>query len=342
LTELPFVPDVSALVRRADGSTEELEIPNQLPGLFGSETRFFANPALALSAGGVINLDPLLRTLSPTTLGYIYGGIVSMVGATTNPMTQTMATNAVFKVTLVPNVGVATNATLVNSLYQVLLNRLPTPSELTTYVQELNRGVPASQVALSIIELPEHRARELSTFYNQFLGTTIGITDALVYLSEYAQGATDQQVIAQILDSPAFHQTKTVIGLSGNQVLVDVLFADLLNRRPSSSEETFWVGKLNGGTPLSTLIHTLLTSTEYLQAQVTSFYTLYLGAVPTRTQVAQGLAALQHESSEQYLASLLGTRRYFDEHPGVPGQTLRSFLRRGKGRSGRGPGLSGQ
>jgi hypothetical protein len=252
-----------------------------------------------------------------------------------------MATNAVFKVTLVPNVGVATSATLVNSLYQVLFNRLPTASELTTYVQELNRGVPASQVALSIIELPEHRARELSTFYNQFLGTIIGITDALVYLSEYAQGATDEQVIAQILDSPAFHQTKTVIGLSGNQVLVDVLFADLLNRRPSSSEEAFWVGKLNGGTPLSTLIHTLLTSTEYLQAQVTSFYTLYQGVVPTRTQVAQGLAALQHESSEQYLTSLLGTRRYFDEHPGVPGQPLRSSLRRGKGRSGRGPGLSG-
>jgi hypothetical protein len=84
-----------------------------------------------------------------------------------------------------------------------------------------------------------------------------------------------------------------------------------------------------------------LTSNEYLQAKVTGFYTLYLGVSPTRTQVAQGLAALQHESSEQYLASLLGTRRYFDQHPGVPGQTLRSLLRRGKDRSGRGPGLSG-
>jgi hypothetical protein len=269
----------------------------------------------------VINLDPLLLT-SSSTLGYMYGGIVSAVGATMNPMTQTMATNAVFKITLVPNAGIATNTTLVNSLYQVLLNRLPTPSELAPYVKALNGGVPASQVALSIIELPEHRARELSVFYNEFLGTTIGIADELFYLGEYALGATDQEIITQILNSPAFHQTKTVIGLSGNQVLVDVLFADLLNRPPTTSEEAFWVGKLNGGTPLLTLINTLLSSTEYLQAQVSNFYTLYLGALPTPIQLAQGLAALQHESSEQYLASLLGTPQYFAKHPGVPGQTV--------------------
>jgi hypothetical protein len=336
LSGLPFVNDVTTLVQPAGGSTRELEMPNQFPGLFGSEARFFANPALARSANGVINLDPLLLA-SSTTLGYVYGGVVSTVGLTSNPMTQTMATDAVFKITLVPNTGVATNVSLVNSLFQVLLNRLPSVIELVPYVKELNAGVPASQVALSIINLPEHRARELTTFYNEFLGTTIGAADELKYLTEYAHGATDQQVIAQILDSPAFHQTKTVIGLTGNSVLVEVLYADLLDRRPTSSEEVFWVLLLNTGTPLSTLINTLLTSTEYLQNQVSAFYTLYLGVPPSPDQVAQGVAALQQESSEQYLASLLATPQYFAAHPGVPGQSAPIPLGKGSGQTSASP-----
>jgi hypothetical protein len=39
----------------------------------------------------------------PTTLGYIYGGIFSQVGNTTDPGAQTTASNQVFKVTLTPN-----------------------------------------------------------------------------------------------------------------------------------------------------------------------------------------------------------------------------------------------
>ena len=97
---LPFVNDVTSMVRRADGSTQEYIMPSQLPGLFGAEAAFFASPGLPTYSNGVIKLDQLS---GPTTLGYIVGGIVSSVPNTTSPLNQTTASNQVFKVTLVPN-----------------------------------------------------------------------------------------------------------------------------------------------------------------------------------------------------------------------------------------------
>ena len=83
------------------------------------------------------------------------------LGLTTNQATQTMATNALFKIVLVPNVGRPTTTTLVDSLYQVLLGRSPSPAEQASWVTALNAGVPASHVAMDVIKSPEHRTLEL-------------------------------------------------------------------------------------------------------------------------------------------------------------------------------------
>ena len=99
-SELPFVDDVTSLVRRADGSDREYIMPGQLPGLLGADAAYFAAPGLPSYANGVVKLD---RLRVPTTLGYIYGGIVSTSPNTTDPGTQTTSSNRVFKVTLVPS-----------------------------------------------------------------------------------------------------------------------------------------------------------------------------------------------------------------------------------------------
>ena len=97
--QLPFVDDVTSLVRSADGSSREYIMPSQFPGLLGAEADFYASPGLPVYSNGVIKLDQLS---GPTTLGYIYGGIVSQVPNTTSSLSQTTASNRVFKVTLTP------------------------------------------------------------------------------------------------------------------------------------------------------------------------------------------------------------------------------------------------
>lgn len=99
-TELPFVDDVTSLVRAREGSSREFIMPSQLPGRYGAAASYLAAPDLPTYANGVVNLRALK---GPTTLGYVYGGIVSTVGDTTDPATQTTASSRVFRVTIVPN-----------------------------------------------------------------------------------------------------------------------------------------------------------------------------------------------------------------------------------------------
>ncbi len=98
-TELPFVDDVTTLMQGANGASQEFEMPSQLPGMYGAEASFFATPGLPQYANGVLQLDGLSQA---TTLGYMFGGIHSTVPNTTDPAAQTSATNALFRVVLVP------------------------------------------------------------------------------------------------------------------------------------------------------------------------------------------------------------------------------------------------
>jgi len=308
--ELPFVDDVTAFVQQPNGAGQEYEMPSQLPGLFGAESRFFPAAGLPQYANGVLNLDQLLT--QTTTLGYMYGGIVSTVGNTTNEAVQTMASNAIFKITLVPNTIAASNTTLVDSLYQVLLGRPADTAGQTAWVNELNAGTPASQVALGFIDSQEHRTRELNGFYNQFLGRSPDPSGLQFFLNEYANGATDQKVIAQILNSTEFSNDNV-----GNSALVTALYADLLNRTPAPSEEAYWVGQLNAGTPFATVVNDFLTSQEYYKDTVDNYYTIYLGRTADPTGQSGWINALQSQTSEQVLAAFLGSQEYFSKHPGV-------------------------
>lgn len=99
-TNLPFVDDLTAQVRSADGLTQEYILTPQLPARLGAEAAFFVNPELAAFPNGVINLDALT---GPTVLGHMAGGILATAGNNANPLTQTFASPNVYRITLVPN-----------------------------------------------------------------------------------------------------------------------------------------------------------------------------------------------------------------------------------------------
>jgi hypothetical protein len=319
LAGLPFVDDMTTLVQQPTGASQEYEMPSQLSGFYGSEATFFAAAGLPQYANGVVNFDQLTQT---TTLGYMYGGIVSTAGLTSNAAVQTMATNAVFKITLVPNVASASNTTFVDSLYQVLLNRVPSAVELNGWLTTLAGGATTTAVAAAFIASPEHRARELAGFYNLYLNRQPDAPGEQAFLAEYAHGATDQQVITQILCSPEFVNQMTLSGTSGNEVVVTALYTNLLNRAPGASEVAGWVDLLNAGTPLATVVNGFLTSAEYLKDQVDDYYTIYLGRPEDPLGENNWINALHTESSEQVMAGFLGSAEYFGKHPGTTAQVL--------------------
>ncbi len=95
-TNLPFVNDITSYVTLADGSSYEAMHTNQLPGLYGSVARFLQNPDLPTYDNGVIQFDKLT---GPTVVGYMYGGILADAPNRGN----TGATNAVFRIEIIPN-----------------------------------------------------------------------------------------------------------------------------------------------------------------------------------------------------------------------------------------------
>jgi hypothetical protein len=64
-----------------------------------------------------------------------------------------------------------------------------------------------------------------------------------------------------------------------------------------------------------------MTSNEYLTDEVNADYTNYLGHSPTPPQQQRGVNLLRRESSERFVASLMGSRGYFVNHPGASART---------------------
>lgn len=316
LPALPFVNTVTTVVTLPDGTMQELEMPSQLPGLYGAEARFFKNLSLAHEANGVIDLDQLLLG-GPVVLGYMYGGIESTAAQTTNQATQTKATNAVFKITLVPNINNASNETFVNSLSQVLLGHQATPEMEAYWVHRLDRGMSRERVSTAFIKLPEHRLLELQDYFVQFLNTSLDPVSQKYYMRLYARGATDQEVIAHILNSPAFRTTAEATGNGGNEAIVVTMYTDLFNRPPTDEEQAFWTNRLDNGMKLKTMIRALLKSEEYREDLVTNAFTIYLGRSPTEHEEANWSRALGHMPSQRFLARLFASGEYFYNHPGA-------------------------
>lgn len=98
---LPWTPDITTQVNRANGLSQKDIMLQRLPGYYGGWARFLTSESLATYANGVIKLDSLK---GPTTLGYAYGGIYSNAAQTGGPGTFTTASSLVFKITLVPKV----------------------------------------------------------------------------------------------------------------------------------------------------------------------------------------------------------------------------------------------
>jgi hypothetical protein len=106
---LPFVNDITSVVIDSDGNYTQHwlgEFPsiNDLEGKrlrFGANAEFFLAEGIETFANGVIRLDELS---GPTTLGYIYGGLIANGPHTRSgdPPATSSASNIIFTVVYAP------------------------------------------------------------------------------------------------------------------------------------------------------------------------------------------------------------------------------------------------
>jgi hypothetical protein len=99
-----------------------------------------------------------------------------------------------------------TNTTYINALYQDLLGRARDPNDMG-FLNGLNNGTfTRSQVVSAILGSSEYRQHLVVDDYLQFLGRSPSNAEITGKLALIAQGATDEQVALQFIDSGEYYQ----------------------------------------------------------------------------------------------------------------------------------------
>ena len=93
---VPFVNDITTIIRAADGLMEQFIQPVTLSGLLGSNAEFWVSADVPVYENGVIKLHEIT---TETCIGYMFGGIDALIPN----FTPSTASNVLLKVCIVPD-----------------------------------------------------------------------------------------------------------------------------------------------------------------------------------------------------------------------------------------------
>ncbi len=198
--------------------------------------------------------------------------------------------------------------TLVTDLYGTLLHRAAAPAEVSGWGLPLEWGVASrQQVAQGIWDSAEHRAIEVVQYYQTYLHRTPGPGEVAGWVTDFLQGASEEQVQVGFLTSAEYEQEH-----AGAAAYVTALYQDVLGRAPdagglASAEQALQVGVSPG-----VVARTVLTSVERAQQVIMADYRAFLRRTPDPSEVQLWLPALLvGETLEGIGEGILGSVEYW-------------------------------
>ena len=97
-----------------------------------------------------------------------------------------------------PRVG-GTNSGYIIALYQDLLGRSPSTTELHSWLAAMGSGTTRLQVAQNILSSDEYRTDLIQSWYQKYLRRSASVSEVNTWLSVFSSGGTDEQIIATIV-----------------------------------------------------------------------------------------------------------------------------------------------
>src|SRR5262249_53537443 len=147
--------------------------------------------------------------------------------------------------------GLSPQERAVQALYIDALGRAGAIPELDGWVALLPAGATSltPQVVSGIENSFEARDRLVKGWYTTYLGRSAAGGAELGFVNQLLGGATEEQVLSQILGSTEFfnHAQSLIGGSDANTNYVQALYQLLLGRTGSSADVAGWVGALNSG-----------------------------------------------------------------------------------------------
>jgi hypothetical protein len=164
------------------------------------------------------------------------------------------------------------NAAFVASAYHTLLNRAPSPDELSYWSAQVQNNGQQSVMA-GIEASPEHQSVEVRNLYDTILGRQARPDEVNYWLSLMQSGASADTVKADILGSGEYFQR------AGNSpsTFVNSLYQNDLGRSADPGGVNYWDSLLSQGASRSDVAQQILSSPEALNNDVEGAYSLYLG-----------------------------------------------------------------
>ena len=221
-----------------------------------------------------------------------------------------------------------TNTAFVDGAYQSLLDRSPSPSELSFWLTQLGLSTTATDVANQLLASAEYRADLVSGFIQRFLGRPASSSDISFFSGELGSGATDEDVIAQIVGSAEYAakagsvefatSTSAPVAGPGVSAFLEPVFAQLLGRVPSSTELTLYTNQLELGTTANEIATELLGTAEYRADLVSGFIQRFLGRPASSSDISFFSGELgSGATDEDVIAQILGSAEYFSHVGGT-------------------------
>jgi uncharacterized delta-60 repeat protein len=198
----------------------------------------------------------------------------------------------------------------VASLYQDLLQRPAEAGGLTFWSGLLDQGASRFDVARAIQNSPEYREVLVRDAYRRLLLRLPDASGQATWTQFLAQGGTEEQLKASLLGSEEYF---TRFGLSNNDVFLEALYHNTLNRSVDDSGKATWGAVLASGAPRAAVALALLRSREADMLVVQGLYQRLLGRPADDSGLNAFTDALQRGIPDDVAAAVLAaSQEYFD------------------------------
>jgi predicted outer membrane repeat protein len=198
------------------------------------------------------------------------------------------------------------NQVLVESFFEVLLNRLADPGA-AGFVNELNNGTTASTVALQIEGSGEYLENQVQALFQRYLHRRADAGSLPSFISQLGQGASFEQVAAIIVGSPEYFELHGGNNLS----FLNALYVDALGRTPDPFGQDSFMQMLAGGASRQNVALAVFTSAEFRSNQIARGFATLLGRQAFSEDLTNFSNAFQNGLTDQaFVAILLGSTEF--------------------------------
>ncbi len=193
------------------------------------------------------------------------------------------------------------NQVFVENLYEVLLNRVADPGSLASAVSYLNGGGAGVTLVQILQGSTELRDIEATQVFERYLDRVPSPTEQ-ANAANYLASATPEQLAAFLVEQPEFYNDYG----DDNDVFVEALYGDILDRTASTSERDGWVQLIAKNGTRSGVAEIFLGLPAYLDLLVEADYSAYLGRLPSPAEQTNLAAMWPGFNSLDIQALLLG------------------------------------